>query len=429
MKKRYQINREQAVRRFNKQAEESEQELQLHLPLKEVAAALQQGVGRLLRQAGLELMQLIMDNEVRQLAGRRYQRREKEQLYRWGREKGFLVVDGQKVPIQRPRLRSDDGHEQLLGSYELFRRDEPLDAAVWDKLMLGLSTRNYSKAVREFAAAYGIEKSAVSEHFVRTSRQKVRQLLERPLDKLKLCAVYIDGIEFKGQHLIVALGVAVDGAKTVLGLRQGASENATVVGELLDDLAERGVDFSVPMLYVLDGSKALSKAVHKRAGKRALMQRCQLHKRRNVTGHLPEQYREAVDRKMANAYGMSKYADAKKVLEKLHRELMELNPSAARSLEEGMEETLTVHRLGLDEMLRRTLATTNPIESAFSVVDRVCGRVKRWRGGDHRERWVGAGLWLAEQKFRRVKGYKHLPKLLDELAKLSTPPPAQAEAA
>ena len=300
---------------------------------------------------------------------------------------------------------------------------------MWDKLLLGLSTRNDSKAVREFAAAYGIEKSAVSEHFVRTSRQKVRQLLERPLDKLNLCAVYIDGIEFKGQHLIVALGVAVDGAKTVLGLRQGASENATVVGELLDDLAERGVDFSVPMLYVLDGSKALSKAVHKRAGKRALMQRCQLHKRRNVTGHLPEQYREAVDRKMANAYGMSKYADAKEVLEKLHRELIELNPSAARSLEEGREQTLTVHRLGLDELLRRTLATTNPIESAFSVVDRVCGRVKRWRGGDHRERWVGAGLWLAEQKFRRVKGYKHLPKLLDELAKLSTPPPAQAQAA
>ncbi len=429
MKKRYQIDREQAVRRFNKQAEESEQELQLHLPLKEVAAALQQGVGRLLRQAGLELMQLIMDNEVRQLAGGRYQRREKEQPYRWGRGKGFLVVDGQKVPIQRPRLRSDDGHEQLLGSYELFRRDEPLDAAVWDKLMLGLSTRNYSKAVREFAAAYGIEKSAVSDHFVRTSREKVRELLERPLDKLKLCAVYLDGIEFKGQHLIVALGVAVDGAKTVLGLRQGASENATVVGELLDDLAARGVDFSVPMLYVLDGSKALTKAVRKQAGERALIQRCQLHKRRNVTGHLPEQYREAVDRKMANAYGMSKYADAKKVLEKLHRELMELNPSAARSLEEGMEETLTVHRLGLDELLRRTLATTNPIESAFSVVDRVCGRVKRWRRGDHRERWVGAGLWLAEQKFRRVKGYKHMPKLLDELAKLSTPPPAQAQAA
>ena len=429
MKKRYQIDREQAVRRFHKQAEESGQELQLHLPLKEVAAALQQGVGELMRQAGLELMQLIMDNEVHQLAGERYQRRENQQPFRWGHEKGFLVIDGQKVPIQRPRLRSDDGHEQPLGSYELFRRSEPLDAAVWNKLMLGLSTRNYAKVVREFTAAYGIEKSAVSEHFVRTSRQKMRELLERPLDQLKLCAIYLDGIEFKAQHLVVALGVNVDGGKTVLGLRQGASENATVVGQLLEDLTERGVDFSVPMLYVLDGAKALTKAVRKHAGKMALIQRCQMHKRRNVTGHLPQEYRASVDRKMANAYAMSHYGDAQKALEKLHRELMELNPSAARSLEEGREETLTVHRLGLDDLLRSTLATTNPIESAFSVVGRVCGRVKRWRGGDQRERWVGAGLWLAEKSFRRLKGYKQLPQLLDRLGQLSTPPPAQAQAA
>ena len=338
-------------------------------------------------------------------------------------------MDGQKVPVQRPRLRSDDGHEQRLGSYELFRRSEPLDDAVWDKLMLGLSTRNYSKAVREFTAAYGIEKSAVSEHFVHTSREKLRALLERPLDKLKLCAIYIDGIEFKGQHLVAALGVATDGSKTILGLRQGASENATVAGELLEDLAGRGVDFSAPMLYVLDGAKALTKAVRKQAGKTALIQRCQMHKRRNVTGHLPEQYRASVDRKMANAYAMSSYEDASTALEKLHRELMELNPSAARSLEEGREETLTVHRLGLDDLLRSTLATTNPIESAFSVVDRVCGRVKRWRGGDQRERWVGAGLWLAEKSFRRIKGYRHLPELLGQLARLSTPPPAQAQAA
>ena len=429
MKKRYQTDREQAVRQFHRQAEESEQELQLHLPLKEVAAALQQGVGELMRQAGLELMQLIMDNEVHQLAGERYQRRENQQPFRWGHEKGFLVVDGQKVPIQRPRLRSDDGHEQPLGSYELFRRSEPLDAAVWNKLMLGLSTRNYAKVVREFTAAYGIEKSAVSEHFVRTSRQKMRELLERPLDQLKLCAIYLDGIEFKAQHLVVALGVNVDGGKTVLGLRQGASENATVVGQLLEDLTERGVDFSVPMLYVPGGAKALTKAVRKHAGKMALIQRCQMHKRRNVTGHLPQEYRASVDRKMANAYAMSHYGDAKKALEKLHRELMELNPSAARSLEEGREETLTVHRLGLDDLLRSTLATTNPIESAFSVVGRVCGRVKRWRGGDQRERWVGAGLWLAEKSFRRLKGYKQLPQLLDRLGQLSTPPPAQAQAA
>ena len=213
------------------------------MPLKEVAAALQEGVGHLMRQAGLELMQLVMDEEVRELAGDRYQRRQGEQPYRWGHEKGFLVADGQKAPIRRPRLRTEQGHEQPLGSYELFRRGEPLDAAVWDKLMLGLTTRNYAPAVREFAAAYGIEKSAVSEHFVRVSGEKLRELLERRLEKLQLGAIYLDGIEFKGQHLIVALGVAVDGTKTVLGLRQGGSENAAVAGALLQDLAERGLDF------------------------------------------------------------------------------------------------------------------------------------------------------------------------------------------
>ena len=326
MKKQYQIDRERAVGKFHEQAKHSEESLQLTLPLKEVAAALQEGVGQLMRQACLELMQLVMDNEVRHLAGERYERRSPEQPFRWGREKGFLIVDGQKVPIERPRMRSEDGREQRLGSYELFRRSEPLDAAVWDKLMLGLSTRNYSKAVREFAASYGIEKSAVSDHFVRVSREKLGELLERPLDKLQLCVVYLDGIEFKGQHLVVALGVAVDGAKTVLGLRQGASENAPVVGELLDDLVERGVDFSAPMLYVLDGSKALTKAVRKHAGTNALWQRCQLHKRRNVTAHLPADYRDSVERKMINAYQMTHYEDAKKALEKLHRELMELNP-------------------------------------------------------------------------------------------------------
>ncbi len=417
MKKRYQIDRERAVQKFQKQAQHSDESLQLTLPLKQVAAALQDGVGHLMRQAGLELMQLIMEEEVRQLAGERCQRREQGQHYRWGGEKGFLIVDGQKAPITRPRLRSDEGREQPLGSYELFRRPEPLAAAVWDKLMLGLSTRNYGKAVREFADAYGIEKSAVSDHFIRVSRRKLRELLERPLDELSLCAIYIDGVEYHSQHLIVALGLAADGQKTVLGLRQGATENAVVAGELLGDLEQRGVDFTLPRLYVLDGAKALQKAVKKHAGKAALIQRCQIHKRRNVVSHLPEEYRESIDRKMANAYQMASKTEAQRELDKLHRELMELNPSAARSLKEGMEETLTIYELGVSPLLRRTLATTNPIESAFSVVERICSRVKCWRRGDHIERWVGSALWVAEKKFRRLKGYKDLPKLLGSLQK------------
>ena len=193
-----------------------------------------------------------------------------------GAAKSFLIVDGQKVKAQRPRVRSIDGREQPLGSYELFRRGQPLEEAVWDKLMRAISTRNYARAVRQFAEAYGIEKSAVSEHFIRISRRKVRELLERDLAQYRLCALYLDGIEFKGQRMVVALGVKQDGQKVVLGRRQGGSENAVVVSEPLRDLSERGVDFSQPRLYVVDGAKALVKAVRQHAGEQALVQRCQL---------------------------------------------------------------------------------------------------------------------------------------------------------
>lgn len=178
------------------------------------------------------------------------------------------------------------------------------------------------------------------------------------------------------------------------------------------------MDFTLPRLYILDGAKALEKAVRKHAGKAALIQRCQIHKRRNVVAHLPEPYRESVDRKLANAYQMASKSDAQRELDKLHRELMELNPSAARSLKEGMEETLTIYQLPLSPLLRKTLATTNSIESAFSVVEKICSRVKCWQRGNHIERWVGSALWLADKKFQRVKGYKDLPKLLGALKQL-----------
>ena len=215
--------------------------------------------------------------------------------------------------------------------------------------------------------------------------------------------------------MMVALGIGWDGRKTVLGLREGATENATVVSELLSDLAGRGLDFGVPRLYVLDGSKALAAAVRRHAGQAACIQRCQVHKRRNVLDHLPEEYRQTVKRKLQNAYGMAEYADAKRALEKLHRELMDLNPSAARSLGEGMEETLTVHRLGVPPKLRRSLVSTNVIESAFSIVETVCRNVKRWRPGDQIERWVGSRLLVAERQFRKVRGFREIPLLLASL--------------
>ena len=418
MKKPYQIESQRAVKQLEAMAATGNRSVQMVLPMAEMLGWLRKGVGELVRQATLELINLFMQEEVRELVGERSHRQPDRTSNRWGSERGYCVVMGQKVPIQRPRVRSTDDQEVRLGSYEMFHRGEPLTETVWEKLMLGLSTRNYGQAVRQFAEAYGLEKSAISEHFIEASRTKLKEMMERKLGQVRLCALLIDATPFAGQQMVVALGIKQDGQKMILGIRQGATENATVVGELLGDLMNRGLAFSEPRLYILDGGKALPAAVKKYAGASAPIQRCQVHKRRNVLDHLTDEQKSSVAKKLNAAYALEKYEAAKEALNQLHRELMDLNPSAARSLNEGLEETLTVHRLQVPLPLRRTLACTNVIESAFSIVERVCSNVKRWHGGDQRERWVGSGLLLAEKQFRRIQGYKQIPTLLRELESL-----------
>jgi transposase-like protein len=386
--------------------------VQMVLPMAEMVGWLHKGVGALIRQAGLRVMELLMEEEVRERVGERSQPQADRTANRWGKERGYCVVMGQKVPIDRPRVRTTDDREVRLGSYEMFHRGEPLTETVWEKLMLGLSTRRYGQAVRQFAEAYGLEKSAISEHFIEASRAKLKEMMERRLDKLRLCALLIDATPFAGQQMVAALGIGQDGRKTILGIRQGATENATVVGELLGDLMNRGLDYTQLRLYILDGGKALHAAVKKYAGESAPIQRCQVHKRRNVLDHLTDEQKPLVAKTLNAAYALEDYAAAKQALNTLHRELMDLNPSAARSLAEGLEETLTVHRLHIPPQLRKTLASTNVIESAFSIVERVCANVKRWHAGDQRERWVGSGLLVAEKQFRRVQGHKQIPILL-----------------
>jgi putative transposase len=419
MKKPYQIESQRAVRQLEEMAADGNPAVQMVLPLAEMVGWLRQGVGELIRQAGLQLMELLMEEEVRELVGERNRPQPDRTASRWGKERGYCVVMGQKVRVNRPRVRTTDDQEVRLGSYEMFHRGEPLTETVWEKLMLGLSTRTYGQAVREFSEAYGLEKSAISEHFIEASRVKLKEMMERRLDKLKLCALLIDATPFAGQQMVVALGISQDGRKTILGIRQGATENATVVGELLGDLLTRGLDFSQPRLYVLDGGKALHAAVKKYAGDSAPIQRCQVHKRRNVLDHLTDEDKPSVAKRLNAAYALEDHAAAKLALEQLHRELMDINPSAARSLGEGLEETLTVHRLHIPPQLRKTLASTNVIESAFSIVERVCSNVKRWHAGDQRERWVGSGLLVAEKQFRRVQGHKQIPNLLRELESLA----------
>jgi len=414
MKKPYQIEAQRAIKQLDAMAADGNTAVQMMLPLAEMVGWLRKGVGELIRQAGLQLMDLMMQEEVRELVGERSQRQAERTASRWGNERGYCVVMGQKVPIQRPRVRTTDDKEVRLGSYEMFHRGEPLTETVWEKLMLGLSTRKYDQAIRQFSEAYGLEKSAISEHFIEASRKKLKGMMERRLDKTRLCALLIDATPFAGQQMVAALGIDEYGRKTILGIRQGATENAAVVGDLLGELVERGFDFTEPRLYILDGAKALSAAVKKHAGESAAIQRCQVHKRRNVLDHLTDEQKPDMAKKLNVAYALEDYAAAKQALKVVHRELMDLNPSAARSLGEGMEETLTVHRLHLPMQLRKTMASTNVIESAFSIVEQVCKNVKRWHGGDQRERWVGSGRMVAEKQFRRITGYKMIPGLIKD---------------
>jgi transposase-like protein len=247
----------------------------------------------------------------------------------------------------------------------------------------------------------------------------MREFMERDLAGLDLVAIFIDGIEFKGHLIVVALGLDKGGKKHILGLWQGATENAIICTSLLEDITRRGLNTGKDYLFVLDGSKALRSAVAKMFGTNVAVQRCQQHKRRNVLAHLPKEHQHAIDARISAAYKMADYDAAKKSLELTVRYLEKLNPSAAASLREGLEETLTVHKLEVAGLLRKTLQTTNPIESCFSVSRTITGRVKRWRGDDMVQRWAVSSLLRAEKNFRRIKGYREIPKLIAALQQRS----------
>jgi putative transposase len=415
LNKRYQISRRRAVENFRKFALARPTPIQLTFPLADVLEVAQTSLGDLLRGVGRAFIESVMEAEVEQLAGKRSQPNPQRSIYRWGVENGYCIIDGQRVPIDRPRLRSRTKKEVPLGSYEMFQRSSLLGETVWQKIMLGLTMRSYKEVVQQFADAYGLEKSTTCEHFVEASRKKLKELMERSLTGLSITVMVIDGTIFKGQSLVVAVGIDASGRKLVLGLRQGATENATVVGALLGELMERGLDFSTPRLYLVDGSKAIRAAIRNHAGDAAFVQRCQVHKIRNVTEHVPEADRPTLKFRMRVAYGAAEAADGRKLLYKLHDELLQSNPSAAASLTEGMEDCLTVSELRLPPKLRATFSSTNCIESGFSIVDRICEQVKRWQGSDHRLRWVGSALLFAESRWNRIHGYRHMPVLVNAL--------------
>ena len=414
MAMKYQSSAKKSNRKFEVVGEK-QMAVHLPLPLVEVWEELQPQVEQLTGLAGLKIIRAVIEDEVTRRVGPRHHPGAERGCLRWGQQPGYVVFGGQKVAVERPRVRTREGEEVQLDSYARLQHDGRRQRAVQEGIVAGLSTRNYRRAVQSVLDGYGIEKSSVSRQFVQASAAQLKKLYERRLEKLDLVAILIDGIHLGKQVLVVALGIETSGKKQVLGVWQGATENTTVVKELLEDLVARGLHPERRYVFVIDGAKALRAGIERVFGGRAEVQRCQIHKRRNVKEHLPKSAQGDTDRRIRNAYAMTGYAEAKAELGKIFRQLERINPSAAHSLEEGLEETLTVHRLGVAGLLRQSLASSNPIESCLSTVERVARNVKRWRAGNHALRWTATGLLEAEKKFRKVKGFRELENLQRKL--------------
>jgi transposase-like protein len=327
------------------------------------------------------------------------------------------VLGGRRVTVQRPRVRSKKG-EVPLPSWERLAAEDPLHARAVEQMVLGVATRKYARSLEPLPAetkSRGTSKSAVSRRFVAATEKTLADWLGRSLSGLSLAALMLDGIVCGEHTVLVALGIDEGGQKHVLGLWEGATENAVACTALLASLAERGLDVNRTMLVVIDGAKALAKAVRDTFGNRALIQRCQVHKKRNVLEHLPERMRATTGATISTAYGCRDSERALSMLTKLARQLERKHPSAAASLREGLSETLTIISLKLDDALARTLATTNPIENLNGVLRRIHHNVKRWRDGTMVLRWVAVGLHEAMKGFRRLKGHEGMPKLVAAL--------------
>jgi putative transposase len=389
---------------------------QVSVAMAEIAESMQEGLLALAVGAGLQVMQALMDADVTALAGPKGRHDQGRTAVRHGRERGSVTLGGRRVAVTRPRVRAADGSGELsVPSYELFTSTEVLGTMALEKMLAGLSTRRYAvglepvgQQVSETSSA--TSKSAVSRRFVAMTETALAELLSQDLSGLDLVALMIDGVYFAESCCVVALGIGIDGVKHPLALVEGSTENATLVTDLLVDLRGRGLDVTRPMLVGIDGSKALRKAVV-HVLDHPVIQRCQLHKIRNVKDHLPQRLRSSVGRRMTDAYHAGSALEAEVALLALAKELDRTQPGAAASLREGLHETLTVLRLGVPPTLARTLRSTNAIESMISVCREHAANVKRWRDGQMALRWCAAGMIEAGKQFRRVNGHLHLPTL------------------
>ena len=378
-----------------------------------------EGLLALSLQVGLEVLRQMLDADVEALAGAKGTHNPDRSAYRHGTESTRVVMGGQKVSAQRPRVRSKDGAELPLPTLNLFQNEDPLNRALLSRLLSGVSSRKYARTVDEpIEDASCVSKSEVSRRFAKAMEERMDELFKRRIEG-SYPILMMDGLALGKMTIVAAMGIDWEGRKRILGLIEGGSENNEVVKALLADLIERGLDPSEPRLYVLDGGKALHKAVKDTFGKKAVIQRCLVHKKRNVLSHLPESEQARVSVALTMAYREFDYAKAKSALELLLKDLSYRYPKAADSLREGLEETLTVHHLRLPGLLRQTLNSTNAMESANSGCMGVIRRVCNFKDGAMTLRYAAAGFLEAERGFRRIKGFRQIPLLQSALARLT----------
>jgi len=383
-------------------------------PLAAVLADVKSAFFGLCVQAGKEVLAAMMEADRVQQCGPKGRPDTQRQALRGGHTPSWVTLGGRRVKIRRPRARELVGHELSLASFRWAAGADPLNETTLASIAAGVSTRRYAGTLDrlpETEAQRSISRSAVSRRFVALSAERLGQWLARPLGELDLPVILVDGIRFRDRVVLIALGIDTEGEKHVLGLREGSTENATVVRALIADLVDRGLDPERPRLWVIDGAKALRRAIRDLFGEAALVQRCQVHKLRNVLAHLPESMHASVGRGIKDAWASRDPVLGIRQLERLARSLEREHPGAANSLREGLPETLTVQRLGIDGALARTLRTTNPIENMNGAVAHHTRNVKRWRDGQMLLRWIGAALHEAQRGFRRVRGHRALAKL------------------
>jgi putative transposase len=399
---------------------------EIQLALTDVAGAAREGLMAMSVAAGLAVMAAMFEAEIAAVCGPRGKHDAARAAVRHGAGKGSVTLGGRRVPVTRPRARTLDGHEVPLASYEHFAAEDVLTQVVVERMLAGVATRRHARTgepvgEKVSGTQKSVSKSAISRRFIKQAETALAELMARDLTDLDIKVLMLDGEHMAERCVVVALAITADGRKVPVGLWDGSTENKTVVRALLADLVSRGLRFDDGLLVVCDGAKALSAAVREVFGAKAAIQRCTLHKRRNIADHLPDKAKAGVDAKLVKAFNHPDPDIGLCNAKSLAAQLQKSHPGAAASLREGLEEMFTVARLGIDGRLAKTLTTSNPIESMISIARATNRNVTRWRNGQMVLRWTAAGMLNAERSFRRIKGYKQMPQLAAALKRHANP--------